>query len=233
MELPPFSLAEVVSRWQFAPVVTGFVVVAAGLYLWGALRVRRRHPARPWPLYRTALFLGGLAVVVIATQSGIGSYDDVLFYDHMVQHLLLRSTLARPRELRTLAGCLGHVVRRRCPAGLTMVAHSLGRLLEALRTDGELRALSEQPSGSPTASRTVRRTPPSTTSSRAKAVMSAASTACAALASTWAPTRWRSFPAEHGALLGRHGLNLLLGKCWCWGSSTPTPGARGEPFVRS
>src|SRR5271166_2898795 len=65
--LPPFSLAEVASRWQFAPVVTGFVVVAAGLYLWGALRVRRRHPARPWPLYRTALFLGGLAVVVIAT----------------------------------------------------------------------------------------------------------------------------------------------------------------------
>src|SRR5271166_3734956 len=89
MELPPFSLAEVVSRWQFAPVVTGFVVVAAGLYLWGALRVRRRHPARPWPLYRTALFLVGLAVIVIATQSGIGSYDDVLFYDHMVQHLLL------------------------------------------------------------------------------------------------------------------------------------------------
>jgi cytochrome c oxidase assembly factor CtaG len=87
--LPPFGLAEVVTRWQFAPVVTAFAVVAAGLYLWGVLRVRRRHPARPWPLYRTALFLSGLAVVVIATQSGIGSYDDVLFWDHMVQHLLL------------------------------------------------------------------------------------------------------------------------------------------------
>ena len=37
------------------------------------------------------------------------------------------------RELRTLAGCLGHVLRRRCPAGLTMVAHSAGRLREALR----------------------------------------------------------------------------------------------------
>ena len=37
------------------------------------------------------------------------------------------------RELSTLAGCLGHVVRRRCPAGLTMVAHSAGRLREALR----------------------------------------------------------------------------------------------------
>jgi hypothetical protein len=37
------------------------------------------------------------------------------------------------RELRTLAGCAGHVVRYRCPAGLTMVAHSLGRLEQALR----------------------------------------------------------------------------------------------------
>src|SRR3982074_86602 len=89
MELPPFTVAEVVTRWQFAPVVTGFVVVAAGRSLGGALRVRRRHPARPWPAYRTALFLGGLAVIVIATQSGIGRYDDVLFWDHMVQHLLL------------------------------------------------------------------------------------------------------------------------------------------------
>ena len=87
--LPPVSLAELVTRWQFAPLVTGFVVVMAGLYLWGVLRVRRRHPARPWPLWRTALFVGGLVVVVIATESGIGSYNDVLFWDHMVQHLLL------------------------------------------------------------------------------------------------------------------------------------------------
>jgi GT2 family glycosyltransferase len=39
------------------------------------------------------------------------------------------------QELRTLAGCLGHVVRHGCPAGLTMVAHSGGRLVEALRRD--------------------------------------------------------------------------------------------------
>ncbi len=35
------------------------------------------------------MFLGGLAVIVLATQSGIGAYDDVLFWDHMVQHLML------------------------------------------------------------------------------------------------------------------------------------------------
>jgi GT2 family glycosyltransferase len=37
------------------------------------------------------------------------------------------------RELLTLAGCAAHVVRYRCPAALTMVAHSTGRLEEALR----------------------------------------------------------------------------------------------------
>ncbi len=87
--LPPFGWEAAVSRWQFAPVVTVLVVIAAGLYLWGARRVARRHPVRPWPRWRTAMFLGGLAIVVVATQSGIGAYDDVLFWDHMVQHLML------------------------------------------------------------------------------------------------------------------------------------------------
>ncbi|MBJ7471163.1 MAG: hypothetical protein JHD16_07665, partial [Solirubrobacteraceae bacterium] len=35
-------------------------------------------------------------------------------------------------ELRTLLACLAHVVLRRCPAGLTMAAHSLGRLEQAV-----------------------------------------------------------------------------------------------------
>ena len=39
------------------------------------------------------------------------------------------------RELTTLAGCMWHVVRRGCPAGLTMVAHSAGRVREALRAE--------------------------------------------------------------------------------------------------
>lgn len=43
------------------------------------------------------------------------------------------------RELATLVGCIGHVLRRRCPAGLTMVAHSLGRLREGLGAAGPQR----------------------------------------------------------------------------------------------
>ena len=87
--LPPFGWQAVLERWEFAPVVTAIVAAFAALYLWGAWRVGRRHPARPWPWWRTALFLGGLAVVVAATQSGVGAYDDVLFWDHMIQHLML------------------------------------------------------------------------------------------------------------------------------------------------
>ena len=37
------------------------------------------------------------------------------------------------RELRVLAGCGWHTVRRACPQGLVMGAHSAGRVVEALR----------------------------------------------------------------------------------------------------
>jgi len=87
--LPTFGLSAVATQWQFAPVVTGVVAVSAVLYGWGVVRIARRHPVRPWPLWRSALFCAGLLVIVIATQSGIGAYDDLLFYDHMIQHLML------------------------------------------------------------------------------------------------------------------------------------------------
>ena len=49
----------------------------------------RRHPARPWPLWRALIFLLGLLVIVFATEGGVGTYDDTLFWDHMIQHLML------------------------------------------------------------------------------------------------------------------------------------------------
>ena len=39
------------------------------------------------------------------------------------------------RELLTLGGCIGHVLRRRCPAGLVSVAHSAGRLRESSQVE--------------------------------------------------------------------------------------------------
>jgi cytochrome c oxidase assembly factor CtaG len=87
--LPPFGLSAVVTQWQLAPIVTAVVVAMAALYGWGVIRVARKHPARPWPAWRSCAFGAGLLVIVLATQSGIGAYDDILFYDHMIQHLML------------------------------------------------------------------------------------------------------------------------------------------------
>jgi GT2 family glycosyltransferase len=42
-------------------------------------------------------------------------------------------------ELVVLLGCLGHLVRRRCPQGLVMAAHSLGRIEEAWRPTPQAR----------------------------------------------------------------------------------------------
>lgn len=87
--VPPLTGHTVLTRWEFAPVVTGGVALAAVLYLVGVRLVARRHPVRPWPKRFTAAFLLGLLAIVIATQSSIGAYDDTLFWIHMVQHLLL------------------------------------------------------------------------------------------------------------------------------------------------
>ncbi|GGK99788.1 cytochrome c oxidase assembly protein [Mangrovihabitans endophyticus] len=83
------TTAEIAADWSWRPLVLVPLVAAAVLYLWGVLRVRREHPARPWPLGRSAAFLGGLAVLAVALLSAIGRYDTVLFWVHMVQHLML------------------------------------------------------------------------------------------------------------------------------------------------
>jgi putative copper resistance protein D len=88
-EVAPLTGHTAFSHWQFAPLVSVALAVLLLLYLYGMHRVRREHPARPWPLLRAASFIAGLAVVAVATQSSIGAYDDVLFSVHMVQHLLL------------------------------------------------------------------------------------------------------------------------------------------------
>lgn len=87
--MPPLSAGDALTAWQFAPLVSGLLVLLAATYLGCVRIVRRRHPARPWPAGRTAAFLLGLAVIAVATQSSVGVYDDVLFSVHMVQHLLL------------------------------------------------------------------------------------------------------------------------------------------------
>jgi len=87
--MTPLTPRTALATWQFDPLASAALIFVAAAYLLCTARVRRRHPSRPWPLPRTLTFLGGLAVLAVATQSSVGAYDDVLFSAHMVQHVLL------------------------------------------------------------------------------------------------------------------------------------------------
>jgi cytochrome c oxidase assembly factor CtaG len=68
-------------------VALALVAATAGAYLAGTRRLARRR--RRWSPARTAAFLSGTAVIVLATQTGIARYDTTLFSIHVVQHVLL------------------------------------------------------------------------------------------------------------------------------------------------
>ena len=56
-------------------------------YVTGVRRLAAR--GRRWPPARSAAFGAGLAVLAIATQSGLAAYESVLFSAHSAQHVLL------------------------------------------------------------------------------------------------------------------------------------------------
>jgi putative membrane protein len=73
-----------VSHWQPSGVPDVAAAAAATLYVGCTAGIHAR-----WPLRRTAAFLAGLVCILVATDSGIGAYDDQLPSAHMVQHMLL------------------------------------------------------------------------------------------------------------------------------------------------
>jgi cytochrome c oxidase assembly factor CtaG len=83
VNLPPLDLGALVGQSQARPGVLAVVLMAAAAYLLGASRT----PG--WPVARTAAFLGGLLVIVLATCTGIEAYGHVLEWMHMIEHLLL------------------------------------------------------------------------------------------------------------------------------------------------
>lgn len=85
--LPPLTPWSFVLDWQFDPTV--WLPAAAAIALWWLGVHRAAAMQRRVGRLRTLAWVLGVGVVVVALQSGIGVYDDVLFSVHMVQHLLL------------------------------------------------------------------------------------------------------------------------------------------------
>ena len=86
--LPPLSGRQLLStQFDFVPVA--LIVAALVLYLWGVRRNNALHPRHPWSAGKTAAWIGALVTTGISIFTFIGVYDTELFWDHMVQHLLL------------------------------------------------------------------------------------------------------------------------------------------------
>ena len=100
-------------------VPTAAVAAIVILYLLGVHWISRTSNDR-WSAKRSVAFLAGAVVVLVAVDSAVGLYDDVLFDDHMGQHLLLVMVAApllamgAPIELacRATPGTAGRLVNK-------------------------------------------------------------------------------------------------------------------------
>jgi len=83
----PPTPARLLLDWRPDLVFGVAALVLAGVYLAGVRRLTRRGD--PWPMGRTAAWLGGCATILFATSSGIGRYSTAMFSVHMGVHMLM------------------------------------------------------------------------------------------------------------------------------------------------
>ena len=85
----PPDPVNLLTGWSGDPMI--WLPAIAALLLWwiAVRRVNRAHPANPVPRARSWSWATGVVIILIALDSGIGTYDDILFSIHMLQHILL------------------------------------------------------------------------------------------------------------------------------------------------
>ncbi len=83
----PPTFLRLVADWRFDWILGTAVIVAAVLYLLAVRRLHRRGDS--WQTGRTVAWLGGCAMVLFATSSGLGRYAEAQFSIHMMAHMLL------------------------------------------------------------------------------------------------------------------------------------------------
>jgi cytochrome c oxidase assembly factor CtaG/putative copper export protein len=86
--LPPApSALNWIGLWRLEIITAFAVVVALAVYVRWVLRLRTRGDA--WPVFRTAMWILGVATMAWITQGGPAVYGMVTFSGHMVEHMLL------------------------------------------------------------------------------------------------------------------------------------------------
>ena len=127
-DLPaPFSAVGALVDWRVNILFALACAVAVALYLHGVRVLRRRGDH--WPPGRTAAWIGGWLVVLVATSSGIGRYSPAMFSVHMISHMTLN--MLAP-VLLTMGGPVTLALRALRPAGRTRPAGPREWLTQAL-----------------------------------------------------------------------------------------------------
>lgn len=83
----PPTLLRLATDWRIDVLFGPLALVLAAVYLLAVRRLHRR--GTPWPGLRTAAWLAGCAVLLLATSSGIGRYAAGMFSAHMASHMLI------------------------------------------------------------------------------------------------------------------------------------------------
>jgi len=87
---PPLKLHTLILGWQTDTLSLLAMAIELAIAVWYLVSVSRlARRGRRWSKWRTASFLGGTVLVIVAVQSGLAAYDDQVFAVHVVQHLLL------------------------------------------------------------------------------------------------------------------------------------------------
>lgn len=123
--------------WHPDPVVNGGAICAFALYGWLYRRALLDQSRARWPVGRLLSFVAGVLIIVVALESPLDELADVLFFAHMLQHMLLLVVapplliLGLPAKamLRALPLQFRRGVVR--PAARSRVAHRLGPFLVA------------------------------------------------------------------------------------------------------
>ena len=91
---PAPTFPGILLEWRPEPILLAALAAAAITWLFLVRRVSAQHSANPHPAWRSACFLGGLAILAIALTSPIEAYEGELFSVHMLQHMLLELVAA-------------------------------------------------------------------------------------------------------------------------------------------
>jgi putative copper resistance protein D len=83
----PPDWAAVSAAWSSAPVIDGMLVLACATYT--VLAVRARRAGRPARTRCLVSWAAAILTIVLAVNGPVGVYSEVLFWVHMIQHLLL------------------------------------------------------------------------------------------------------------------------------------------------